>query len=736
MPKDELARQMFGVDYDDLSIAQQIQVDDRADEAEDASKGSGLWNTQDLIDKGAQVRGVDLVLNAGGGYEQRFYRNANNPDLWTPAAPTRIPAGSPGSTSSGGGSTGSTSTGPRVPVGLITEQEIIDAGGKKVAPGRYEVPLGDGRIVGYYQDSYNPGLYSGTAPVRPAGSTSTSTVALPTRSVGSTVYDESKYGVPGEGGTATRKVSVENVIAHVLSEHGIVPQGNESDLLQAFAIAQSDVRSNIDIITSFGRKPPTSGDPLDIAAAAAVLKNDAWTMAQSGLAPSYTAAVEMMRRIDPETGKQKPFGVTEQQATKYSWRPSAGTRGYMDYLADDEKRTKDYLDEMGNPYGEYTAKTDVERENALASAMELERRGPVGNHEFATFAKGGTIITDDPLAIVNMHTGKAIGVTSEYGQPEKTIWGDGKIVIDPMTRGFANGGTIADIDAQIASLRRQLTEDDLGSFGKRKIQDQITALEAQKAAMQTPTETPGDTLPGTPETPTTPVEEPAYNPFAAMAGTSWDVAESAYLTQQRRKDYATDYHRTEYAGLQPLETITLPFSALGMGGGSDGMSGALTVSQREVFDAMPRDARESYLRSLGFSGLNAVRDILYGDDLKEGYSGLARPSYKGSPNYQEGGAPVSDGFVNIADLPKIPGVRYEYPNIGAEISALQQRLLTMPVDPYTAKDRAAINASISKLREAQVKAYPWINRPPPLNQPTLAEDPIALVAGVGKKGKK
>ena len=391
-------------------------------------------------------------------------------------------------------------------------------------------------------------------------------------------------------------------------------------------------------------------------------------------------------------------------------------------MARSEERTADFLGQ----YGEVShargpdsrgvvdeANAYIERLNEINSAMDL-------------YAEGGHIVTNDPLAIVNMRTKRMIGMTSEFGQKEKTSWEDGEITIDPLTVGFAVGGTVTD---QIAVLQNKKIDLEERYSGARLAQE-LATIDAQIAALQNQAALPDpiDTLPGTEVTPGTPAPEQASSyddPFAAIAGTSTDTAEAAFLAANRRRLGSQDYIYTDYAGLATPDIVTLPFSALGLGmGGGDGteeesgggITRGLTPQQADLVLNMGYGFRNEDVRG------KTNKDILA--DMFRAQNAAAKGGDDGS------------NFLNIKNLPQIPGIRFEYPNIGAEISAIQARLLTTPVDVYHTEEIAAMKNAISKLRDAQLKAYPWINRPPPLNQPTLAEDPLALLAGVGKGKKK
>src|SRR3990167_5795544 len=56
MDKDEVARQMFGVSYDELSIARQIDVDERMDDAADSDRAPNR----------ATLRGPDGLTHSYG----------------------------------------------------------------------------------------------------------------------------------------------------------------------------------------------------------------------------------------------------------------------------------------------------------------------------------------------------------------------------------------------------------------------------------------------------------------------------------------------------------------------------------------------------------------------------------------------------------------------------------------------------------------------------------------------
>src|SRR3990167_11304638 len=107
MDKDEVARQMFGVSYDELSIARQIDVDERMDDAADSDRAPNR----------ATLRGPDGLTHSYG------YNPATRQYDIDYGITSAVPRESSGLAP------------PRERPGMATRQELMDAGGKIVGVG-------------------------------------------------------------------------------------------------------------------------------------------------------------------------------------------------------------------------------------------------------------------------------------------------------------------------------------------------------------------------------------------------------------------------------------------------------------------------------------------------------------------------------------------------------------------------------------------------------------------------
>lgn len=389
MPEqDEVARQMFGQDYDSLPISQQIQVDRRVDASEAADKGRFADKTLYLPD-GPQGPGTYAVEVDRDTDKVTAVYGRTSP----PAA-------------------GSSGPNYRPTPGLVSTQELQQAGAKPAGIANMEITLPDGRVQRFYRDEYDPNYWHSTAPTKAASTTSGRTITLP-KTAGTTRYDTDILGANRPGAVATLQVAPEEFINFQLGQVGQGSTGDiNTDAQIAGDLALSRAENNAAIIKAFGERPSTSPDPLTRATQDAItafkLQQRSQELQDLGL--SAADAADRLRGGPP--------GLSEAEATKYAYRPSPNTTAFVERTAYDPERTSEFL-------GKDASKEYYGRVNELNSAINDERQAQY--QEPVTMAEGGEVDVNNRPDGLDKLTQEDVNYVLSLPEQDRWVWVSKKI---------------------------------------------------------------------------------------------------------------------------------------------------------------------------------------------------------------------------------------------------------------------------------------------------------------------